>query len=336
MANEKHLAILRQGVPAWNGWRSADRDVHPDLAGADLKGMLLAGAHLGDANLARADLTGADLAGAYLPYADLHEAYLTGASLAGADLSDAYAASADLTKTDLDRADLGHATLRAANLAGAWLVNAVLRRAGLAGANLADAQLDGADLEGADLTGACLRNANLARANLRDARLDGADLTGANLWATDRTGWSIRGVACRRAFWDREGKEPTEYGEDEFERRFAEQPLLVLRHPGPPEARNLALLPYLLEYLQVQHPTCALQARALRDEGGGGTVVTIAVVDLTGRDTATFAAEVQALGDTLLAFQLRLVRDQELCLALEAGHRALVRDLLPRLAQKSS
>jgi hypothetical protein len=37
MANEEHLAILRQDVPAWNGWRSVDRNVPPDLAGADLQ-----------------------------------------------------------------------------------------------------------------------------------------------------------------------------------------------------------------------------------------------------------------------------------------------------------
>jgi hypothetical protein len=38
MANPKHLAIIKQGVEAWNDWRSAQHRVKPDLRGADLSG----------------------------------------------------------------------------------------------------------------------------------------------------------------------------------------------------------------------------------------------------------------------------------------------------------
>jgi hypothetical protein len=31
MANKEHLAILRQGVAAWNAWRAANPNVRPDL-----------------------------------------------------------------------------------------------------------------------------------------------------------------------------------------------------------------------------------------------------------------------------------------------------------------
>jgi hypothetical protein len=30
MANEEHLAILRQGVAVWNAWREANPDIQPD------------------------------------------------------------------------------------------------------------------------------------------------------------------------------------------------------------------------------------------------------------------------------------------------------------------
>jgi hypothetical protein len=40
MANEKHLAILRQGVEAWNAWREDHGDITPQLGGADLRGHL--------------------------------------------------------------------------------------------------------------------------------------------------------------------------------------------------------------------------------------------------------------------------------------------------------
>ena len=36
MANKRHLAQLRRGVAAWNQWRKANRDIKPDLTGADL------------------------------------------------------------------------------------------------------------------------------------------------------------------------------------------------------------------------------------------------------------------------------------------------------------
>src|SRR5919109_2960847 len=47
MANEEHLARLKQGVAAWNQWREANPDIQPILAGADLR----------EADLTRADLT---------------------------------------------------------------------------------------------------------------------------------------------------------------------------------------------------------------------------------------------------------------------------------------
>ena len=36
MANDEHVAILKQGVDAWNAWRRANLGTRPDLSGADL------------------------------------------------------------------------------------------------------------------------------------------------------------------------------------------------------------------------------------------------------------------------------------------------------------
>jgi hypothetical protein len=38
MANEEHLAILRQGVRAWNEWHKNQPSYGLDLTGADLEG----------------------------------------------------------------------------------------------------------------------------------------------------------------------------------------------------------------------------------------------------------------------------------------------------------
>jgi hypothetical protein len=131
-----------------------------------------------------------------------------------------------------------HAKLSRANLAGADLRGADLR-----GARLGRANLGGADLARADLRDTNLCNSDLRTATLLDSRLDKADLTGAKLWETQRSGWSIKGIICRCAIWDRNGKELTQYNEGEFERVFAEKPRIVLRYPGGIAPVDLAMLP---------------------------------------------------------------------------------------------
>lgn len=98
MADATQLALLKQGVDAWNEWRAAHARIRPDLSSASLRGF----------TLARADLSGADLR-----KADLRGAILSGAELTGADL-----AGANLFKAVLDGADLD-----GANLIGARFLN---------------------------------------------------------------------------------------------------------------------------------------------------------------------------------------------------------------------
>ena len=139
MADEKHLAILRQGVEAWNAWRkeSADHaddlyaDTSPNLKKAQLSGFQLenfnfahtrfVGARLTTANLTGANLTGASLAFADLPSACLAGARLDKASLAGADLTGADLTGARLVRARLESAKFVGAVLTRANLAGASL-----------------------------------------------------------------------------------------------------------------------------------------------------------------------------------------------------------------------
>jgi uncharacterized protein YjbI with pentapeptide repeats len=394
MANADHLKRLRQGVDAWNAWRTK-MPLRPDLSeanlsGADLGGVDLSGADLGRGDLSEADLRkailfgaklgGADLSGADLREADLRETILLGAKLVGAELGGAKLDQADLRETDfvdadLREADLGGSDLRKAdfdgavlggvrlrgadlrgaklggaklggvdlggvdlseaNLGGAVLGGVSLRGADLGGASLRGADLRGADLGGADLGGADfgeadlretdlhetdlfgvklggaklggtnLRGASLGGADLRgsdlggadfreanlvDTCLDHADLTGAKLWETQRAGWSIKDVICRIAFWDREGKEPTEYEEGEFERIFAEKPRIVLRYPGGMSAVDLLALPLIVERLQAEHPQSVLQVRSVQNDAGGASV-TITVEDLASRSTEAFGKE---------------------------------------------
>jgi hypothetical protein len=161
MANPEHLAILKQGVEEWNGWRAQHPQTRPSLSKADLSGRFLSGAQLSRADLSRADLSRADLISSDLSQANLIATKLTAANLANASLPRAY----------LSSANLGGANLSGANLCGANLRGADLRRV-----NLTAADLSQADLRDARLSGADLRKANFRRANLAAAHLDSATL----------------------------------------------------------------------------------------------------------------------------------------------------------------
>jgi Pentapeptide repeats (8 copies) len=79
MANEDHVARLKQDIAAWNRWRVKAESVVPDLRGADLPQADLSKAELYDANLRAANLRAANLRAANLYYANLSEADLSGA-----------------------------------------------------------------------------------------------------------------------------------------------------------------------------------------------------------------------------------------------------------------
>ena len=183
MANGEHLALLKQGVDAWNHWKANNPDIRPNLSFATGKGIIirdakLSGVDLSRADLSRADLSRADLVGANLREANFNEAYLSQAELIGADLSEA----------DLSIADLIGANLIGTNLSGAKLNGADLSKANLRGTDLSGAKLIGAKLSGANLSGAKLSEANLSGAHLSGANFKGANLSMANLSMANLTG----------------------------------------------------------------------------------------------------------------------------------------------------
>ncbi len=140
MANESHLALLKQGVDAWNQWRKKHPDIQPDLRGANLRGVDLQGIHFGSVNP--------------LPNFD-------GADLRETDLVDANLRSANLRGTDLRNACLADANLCGADLQGACIASARFCRAKLEEADLEDAILDDADFRGANLRGAKMMRARV-------------------------------------------------------------------------------------------------------------------------------------------------------------------------------
>jgi uncharacterized protein YjbI with pentapeptide repeats len=284
-----------------------------DLMNANLRDAVLAGAELNDANLSdamleKADLHGADLfranaSGAHLSKANLESANLKEANLVGADLSEA-----KLWKANLSHAQLGSANLRwtdlrdayavSADLSGANLNSANLRfanlsRANLRGADLRAAHADYADLREADLTGAALFRTGLNTADLSKATLTGADLRAATLlqaklneailndamlWETQRGGWIIEGIVCKRAFWDKNAKDPTTYEPGEFERLHSDQACIELFYQGGVSKFELNTLPALLHHLASLHQGANIRLKSI-EETGGGAKISISVGD---------------------------------------------------------
>ena len=196
MANDEHVAMLKQGVAAWNAWRAANPDIRPDLSGANLAGARLPEADLSRAHLDWANLSGANLHKANLSGAGLDFATLIKAELDGANLAEAYLAKAVLTEASLTNATLTEAVLIEANLIRANFRKANLTRANLTGAtlfqiDLTEADLTEADLSNAILWGAFLINANFTKATLIKAGLPEANLTDANLTKGNLTGASL-------------------------------------------------------------------------------------------------------------------------------------------------
>jgi uncharacterized protein YjbI with pentapeptide repeats len=158
VANEQHLAKLREGVEKWNRWRNKNPEVRPDLSRTKLMSANLSGASLMSANLSNADLSGA---------------HLSNADLIGAHLFDANLNRADLSSTNLISANLSRANLISANLSRANLRNANLSRANLRDANLSSihaiaTSLLGSNLTNSILTGACIQDWNINSATQLD------------------------------------------------------------------------------------------------------------------------------------------------------------------------
>jgi uncharacterized protein YjbI with pentapeptide repeats len=165
MANEEHLAILKQGVEVWNEWRQAHDDIRPDLREADLIQSNLSKANLNDANLRDANLIGASLIGANLSDADLREA-----NLSDADLRDANLIGADLRDADLSGANLSDANLSDANLSDADLGFANLSKANLYGTYLSFVNLNRTNLSEADLNKAIVESTTFGDVDLSVAK----------------------------------------------------------------------------------------------------------------------------------------------------------------------
>ena len=321
-----------------------------DLHGADLRGADLIKANLGKAdlrgaNLLKANLIGANLGRADLHGADLHEANLGKADLHGADLREANLGKADLHGADLGKADLHGADLHEANLGKADLHGADLREANLGKADLSKAQLFEANLERADLSKAELFEANLERANLKgvilsranmesvglmrcdmiDSILEGAVLTGAKIWESKRSGWSVKGVICEYAYFDREGKIKTEFKPGEFEKLYSEQiKKIILHYEDGLTQFEVTTLPALIQFIQSRHPGSSLRLRTIGEDVGGASV-TVVVDELGGAELSVLKEDFENYKERI---REEVKRDAQIEMKVLQGQVNLLTDII--------
>jgi hypothetical protein len=159
VAKQEHLAVLMQGVQAWNGWRKKNPTILPDLKGAYLWGVDLRLANLCRANLEDADLNEANLSGANFVEANLKNVSLSHSNLTKAELFVANLRDADLTSTNFSEASFFGTDLSGADLQETKLWGAEIFESNFTNANLSNADLWLCRMIRCDLTHATVENA---------------------------------------------------------------------------------------------------------------------------------------------------------------------------------
>jgi uncharacterized protein YjbI with pentapeptide repeats len=175
VANPEHLAKLKEGVQAWNEWRSKNPQTTPDLIRAEIADLNLgaiftvrssiqhAGRRSGTTlrgptsvpvgiNLTNVDFSEATIQRVSLTLADLTGAKLHQATLDKSILHRAILHHADLTNADLSYADFGLADLTDADLSGSYLYGTVLNHAILSRTNFARAVAGETEFLGLDFS----------------------------------------------------------------------------------------------------------------------------------------------------------------------------------------
>jgi uncharacterized protein YjbI with pentapeptide repeats len=301
MADEQLLERLLQGAESWNAWRLKCSQPPIDLRDAQQRGFGLTMSDLGQIGLREFDFARIDLCKANLRSADLSGADLSGADFREANLREANLTGSDLSGADFWRANLTGADLTGAKFGGSDINRDIFREASLIGASLKRIDFSGMSLRHVDLTGVDFREANLI-----DAKLDGATLTDCWLWETQRAGWSIQGVICEAAYWDRNRQNREIYSAGEFERFFADKTKIVLHYDGGISQIEIVTLPALIQQMAAEKG-CVVRLHSVQDAPGGATVTLVVeeLGDVRPTEMAALKADLEENGRRLISAERR-------------------------------
>jgi uncharacterized protein YjbI with pentapeptide repeats len=181
VANEQHLALIRQGAEAVRKARASDPNLKLDLSQATLASIDLSNLDLSGDNFSQAVLVQSKFRNSKLIGTNFSYARLEGADLTGADLSDAGFAGANLSGADLTGVEVTSETKLGSNLEGAKFSNEILSRANIAGAILGQRDLHRLDLSNRDLHAMNFEHAQASGVNFSNSDLTEARFSGANV-----------------------------------------------------------------------------------------------------------------------------------------------------------
>jgi len=206
MDKEELVALLKQGVPEWNSWRTKELDrirsseekwwrwTSVDLRGVDLCRTNLAGANLHDVDLSEANLRETVLAHADLSIAQLDRANLFRADLRSATLLGAKVRKANLIEARLDESNISDTNFLSSDLDGASLVGAQAVKAKFCAASLIRANCSNAEFRRTDFS-----FATLVRTKFSNATLVGCEVYGASVWDVDLEGATQADLVIKHA-----------------------------------------------------------------------------------------------------------------------------------------
>ena len=232
------------------------------------------------ANFLTASVRGATLRDIDFRSHDLSSMNLRNTDLSGSNLSKQNLSNHDLKGIVLVGADLSDTDLRGANLTSSNLTGAIIRGAKLDKAIFTDAVLCDVDftkqnLQHVNFKSADLRNSNFKEAQLSYANLSQANISGSHLWRIKYKNWILSNVECTHAYWDKTGKEKTEYTSHEFERIYASSISIRLNYPFRLTSSEIATLPIFIDHLQASHWGIVLRLKSIEDVAGGAEVTLI-------------------------------------------------------------
>ncbi len=316
-----------------------------DFSGAKFIATAFEGASLNECNVHGASFLTASVRGAKLEQMDFREhdlrsldlrdtslAYsnLTGQTLAHMDLSGINLQGADLQGADLTRANLTRADMKNANVC-----NAKLQGVNFRGANLESVALCGHDLQNADFHKANMVDCDLREANLQGANLSGCDISGSRLWKIQTSNWDIAGIKCREAYWGKAANKKTQYRNHEFERIYAENPVIELSYPYRLMGTELVTLPIFIEHLEATFWGIVLRLKSVEDVAGGAKVTLI--IEEPGRHRPSeLKEELQKEASKIQMAQLSLRRNNALQTQLKEEVANIKEKFWPRLLELSA
>ncbi len=279
------------------------------------------------ANFSHVDFEGHNLQGMDFRQAKFCNANLMGQNLEGMDLSD----------VDFSEAVLKNASLRNSKLEKANFTDAVLTSVDFRGANLKSAVLKNTDLRHQNFYGMNLEDADLSMSDLRysnlsHTKLKYAKLTACKLYNASITGWSIKGVESKEAYWDKEGQIVTRYKKSEFERLYAESIIVELKYDQFIAPHEFASLPILIEHLEAMFWGVKLRIKSLK-EVAGGTLVKVVIEDTGGINPEKLEKQLQQEAANVIVAQMMMRNDRMLMQEMKESIAVMKEQFWPRLLE---